>query len=1240
MTGLTGATALRIPDYELLRLVGRGAYGEVWMARNALGSLRAVKAVWRRNFEEERPYEREFHGIRKFEPVSRKHEGLVDVYHVGSNNESGYFYYVMELADDATSLLAAGGDGEYRPLTLREEMRVRGRMPVGRVLEIGAKLASALDHLHHAGLVHRDVKPSNIIFVGGSPKLADIGLVAGISDARSYVGTEGFVPPEGPGTPAADIYSLGKVLYEMSTGLDRNEFPKLPPVGGVSGIDAREFSEFNEILLRACEPSEKLRYRTAAELFGDLAFLQGGKSLRRMRALERRTAFLSKLGIVAAILAVLASAGYYRSVKKIERARQTQRELVARNELLEMQKAEDLFQRDDSGGALAHLAQILRANPANRVATERLLAALTWRNFPLPIAEPITPSEPIKTASFRPDGREIVGGAASGALFAWDAATGQTNWSYRLGESERTDETAGADELIACEWSPDTKSFRLAAATRQLAVLFDPVTHEADALDTERESEMASVQFVQEGRLVLGAKRNGNAQLWQISPRRWAGPPISHPGGLKSVAIRRDGRLMATTGLSDGAARLWDTRTGQPIQEILRHGKQIQKICFSPDGRFLATIADDSSALLWSATGKLVGQLSLHRGTITDVAFSPEGGRLATASEDGTAILWDLHHSTTFSPIGNPMQHRAWVRQVEFSPDGLKLLTVADDNTTRIWDATRAVPLSEPMRHLHPVVSAKFAPRGDRMLSVASSAGESSLWLWKTTSRSAKKQIITGDGSKRTARFVARSGLLVTAADQHLRSWSLTNAERPDSSIDVGVPVNFFNVGEAGDRAVVVSGSQAWIWDLSTKQSINGPLNHPGALLAAELSPDGDRVALASADGQLTIWSVNPAPTNFLHCLPQFDTVPSAEEGVSAIRFSGDGRFLAAACRDKKARIFDVETAGLLFELPHEHRVIDVAFSPDNRRLITASLDHCARLWDVGTGQSVGQPLHHDNDVVMARFSPDGRRVATASRDWTARVWDAGTGIPISEPLTHKGPVQVVAFSPDGTRVATGSLDTTARIWDAATGLALSDPFPYSNAVEHVEFAGNGGQLLVVPASGSIEIVEMLQPVGPAPGWLPNLAEAIVRQRLDQQQQSTLPVSADALLQHKRALFATNSTDFIMRWAQWYLSDPDQRPISPNASMTRAEYVNGLLKARTRESLQEAIGLEPTNAHAYLYLAQELSRDSIGNNRILNEAGWYGRYAKQLAPDNEEIADALASLEIRLRLLARPAISR
>src|SRR5438093_28053 len=90
-----------IPDHELIRLIGRGSYGQVWLAKNAVGTLRAVKVVYRATFEKEAHFEREFKGLQKFEPISRSHDGYVDILQLGRNDPAGYFYYVMEVADGA-----------------------------------------------------------------------------------------------------------------------------------------------------------------------------------------------------------------------------------------------------------------------------------------------------------------------------------------------------------------------------------------------------------------------------------------------------------------------------------------------------------------------------------------------------------------------------------------------------------------------------------------------------------------------------------------------------------------------------------------------------------------------------------------------------------------------------------------------------------------------------------------------------------------------------------------------------------------------------------------------------------------------------------------------------------------------------------------------------------------------------------------------------------------------------------
>src|SRR5437667_6901261 len=166
-----------IPDHELLRRIGGGSYGEVWLARNVLGEFRAVKVIYRAKFEHDRSFEREFEGIQKFEPISRLHESQVDILHVGRNDEAGYFYYVMELADDAgenpndefrnpketqnandESDVAAGklrssgfgirsgfdirNSDLYIPHTLKLELYRRGRLPVEECIQIGVALTT------------------------------------------------------------------------------------------------------------------------------------------------------------------------------------------------------------------------------------------------------------------------------------------------------------------------------------------------------------------------------------------------------------------------------------------------------------------------------------------------------------------------------------------------------------------------------------------------------------------------------------------------------------------------------------------------------------------------------------------------------------------------------------------------------------------------------------------------------------------------------------------------------------------------------------------------------------------------------------------------------------------------------------------------------------------------------------------------------------------------------------------
>jgi serine/threonine protein kinase len=309
---------MEIPEHQLLQPIASGAYGQVWLARNALGTLRAVKIVRRDRFECEEDFEREFRGLQKFEPVSRTHEALVDILQIGKQDD--WFYYVMELADHASSdsgspsATSLGGkpsigDQEiYTPQTLRQLLRHRGFLAANQVIELGCRLASALAHLHGRRLVHRDVKPSNILFVNGQAKLADAGLVAAVGDARSLVGTPGYIPPEGHGTPQADFYSLGRVLYEAAFGMDRQDFPRVPH-DIATRPDHAQLLELNEIIVTSCAQDPRERYQTAEEMASELGLLERGQSVLRKRASGWRWKIAKRITVPGIALALLAIGG-------------------------------------------------------------------------------------------------------------------------------------------------------------------------------------------------------------------------------------------------------------------------------------------------------------------------------------------------------------------------------------------------------------------------------------------------------------------------------------------------------------------------------------------------------------------------------------------------------------------------------------------------------------------------------------------------------------------------------------------------------------------------------------------------------------------------------------------------------------------------------------------------------------------------------------------------------------------
>ena len=260
-----------VADYKLLRMIGEGGYGQVWLCRNTVGIYRAVKVVFRRNFDDERPYKREFRGVENF--MRLNHPRLLQVFHIGPNAPTDLFYYVMQLGDDEK-----GGQkfdpSQYEARTLARDLERLGQLPVAECVELGLSIVDGLEYLHSQNLIHRDIKPSNIIYVNGQAKLADLGLVADPETTDlTMVGTRYYMDPFCPSTVAGDLFSLAKVLYVAATGLRPERFPELPPA--TAAPPESRMGGLLRILIKACTPNIQERYTSISQMRADLESLRG-----------------------------------------------------------------------------------------------------------------------------------------------------------------------------------------------------------------------------------------------------------------------------------------------------------------------------------------------------------------------------------------------------------------------------------------------------------------------------------------------------------------------------------------------------------------------------------------------------------------------------------------------------------------------------------------------------------------------------------------------------------------------------------------------------------------------------------------------------------------------------------------------------------------------------------------------------------------------------------------------------
>jgi WD40 repeat protein len=1003
-------------DYELKDVLGRGGMGVVYRAvqlsLDRPVALKMIRAGLWAEAEEVRRFKNEAEAIARFD-----HPAIVAIHEVGQFQ--GQHYFSMQLVE-GTSLDRVLGDYATAPR---------------KAARLAAEAARALHHAHQRGILHRDVKPSNILIDrGGHPHITDFGLAKRLgagddgSVSGAVMGTPQYMSPEQAAghhatiTTATDVYGLGATLYAALTCRApfgdgsvleilqqvQTRVPERP-----SAVNREVDRDLETICLKCLEKDPKGRYGSAEAAAEDLErYLRGepiearptGAAERLVKWARRRPAAAALVGV--SILAALILVGLGVALAYQSRLQAAYTETERQRGIAETQRA-------IAETALASERRFLYYNRVlfadrelqdnNPYRAEELLDQCPveqrhweWHHLKRMCHGELfgfrAHSGNIASVAFSPDGRLIATGAYDPVVRIWDAETGRAIRALG-GHGEGYSYVA---------FSPD--SSRLASVCGLFPKPGCLLVHE-----------------VVTGRLLLAV-------------------PLK-TGATAQLAYRPGGRELAVTSgdvQSDGWVQFLDARTARNRLTIPVPGKSAYTLAFSPDGSRLAVVVGKLNAVDSVPSGEIwvfdteTGRLSLcleARGVILKtVAFSPDGRKIASGGIDGTAYVWGSEDGRELLTYHG--RHKV-ANQVRFSPDGRQIASIGFEGCARVWDAETGRDLLVLRGHHRSGTELAFQPGRGRL---ATAGADGMVKIWDTT---ASKGILTLSGHPSRVFSIAfgpDGRTLVSAGmDKTVRVWDVQ-----DGTMRLrltGHTQSVWGVAFSPDGTQIASAAGDWtkpdqlgevrLWDATTGSVRHALRAHKGIAWSVVFRPDGRKLAssggeLRTPGQELILWDVETGH--------RLRTIPDLPSGVRRVAYSPDGRQLAA-CLWKDIRIWDAETGQVLLpSLGTDYIPTGFTYSRDGRSIITGSAAGSVGLWNARTGRLIQTFEARAQDVAI---SPDGRRIASGGSERTIKVWDADNG---QELITlhprAEVPIYGVAFSQDGHRIAGCDEEGLINIWD------------------------------------------------------------------------------------------------------------------------------------------------------------------------------------------------------------------